>query len=267
MKLPQIIPPLSFLVVLSGTPLTATVLIEEDFEGLTNVTDGAFNRADDESQVEVSLSTAGDPFSLGAGNQYVIHRDADNDDGAVAGLMNSVGALDGGLFSINFLFYEPGADGLNDSILVRVGPDTNSNNAAVDISLNNGTLNATNATAVSNAYALNSFYAMDIVGNESGASVNYEGKSLANNRYDVWLTDSSGSSSLVLSDVLFRSTGETLDSFFFQTFSSAQQEIYYDNLTITDNEAVVIGVIPEPATSALLLGGTLAFGAMFRRRR
>ncbi len=55
MKLPQIIPPLSLLVVLSGTPLTAAVLVEEDFEGLTNVTDGAFNCADDESQVEISL--------------------------------------------------------------------------------------------------------------------------------------------------------------------------------------------------------------------
>ena len=211
---------------LSGTSLTAAVIVEEDFEGLANVTDGAFNRADDESQVEVSLSTAGDPFSLGAGNQYVIHRDADGDDGAVAGMMNSptAGTLDGGLFSINFLFYEPGGDGLDDSILVRVGPDTNSDNAAVDISLNNGTLNATNVAAVSNAYALDSFYAMDIVGNESGASVNYESKALANNRYDVWLTDSSGSSSLVLSDVLFRSTGEPLDSFFFQTFTNLRSQ-------------------------------------------
>ena len=241
----------------------AVVLIDEDFEGIDDIADDtAFT-----DNIGGSLDTTGDPFNLGAGNQYV--RQDDGGSGSTrVGALNSLEVLNESVFSVNFLFNEPSVANRNEAIVFRAGDSQDSNAVNVDVFFNNGTLGAFGATPVPGAYLLDTLYGFDVVVNDTAAALtDYRGgEDLASNSYDVYLTTSTGVTARVLDDVAFRNGELNIDSVFFQTFGSAQQQFTFDNFILTDDEAIVRGVssIPEPASLALVgLGAMCLLG---RRR-
>jgi len=248
----------------AAAPSQAVIIVDEDFEGIASITDGAFDENDNGS-----LDTAGDPFGLGSSNTYVRQDDGSTSSGGIVGISDAVGSLDNGVFSVNFLFNEPTVANRNEGISFRVGENNDSSNVNVDIGFNNGTINPSQVTGITNAYMLDTTYGFDVVVNDSASLVNYDSETLPSKTYDIYLTDLAGVTTLLFDDVPFRNLGgsdEDLDSVFFQTFGSARQQFTYDNFIVTDDEAIVRGIssIPEPASLVLALAG---FGCLAARRR
>ncbi len=226
------------------------------------------------TRLSASLQTdAANRFGLGVSNQYARIDDGSTTASGLLEAFNEVPSFNGGIFSANFLFIEPsniflGTTTRNDDISVRLGDNPDSNTVAVDVRLNNGTLTASGFTGASGSYLLDTVYAMDIVGNESGSALtDYRGsQDLPNNAYDVYLTDTLGNTVLALDDVAFRNNGQNIRSFIFQSFGNARQTLDVDNIVLTDDEAVVLGVtsIPEPTSAAAI--GLLAMVGLRRRR-
>ena len=259
---------LSVLASLATAASTAAgaVVISEDFEGIASITDGAFTNNDNGS-----LDTAGDPFNLGSGNTYVRQDDGSTTSGGFVGILDSPtvqSAADGSVFSVNFLFNEPTVADRNDNIAFRVGDSQDSNAVAIDLRFDDGVLSASNSgSTMTAAYALDTVFGLDVVGNESGATITYNGgETLPNDSYDVYLTDAAGNTTLVLNDQGFRNTGETLDTVIFQTFGSARQQFAYDNFRLSD-DATVLGVTPIPEPASVAAMGLLGLVALRRRSR
>ena len=253
---------------LAAASAHAVVIETEDFEGATGVNyngtvyQGERADTDDNSGVVTDSTTFA---GFGADNTFV-RQETNGDNFSAVGVNDDYGSLDNGLLSFNFHFSEPTAAGQDTEARFYIGGNTG--DRPVWLNFNNGTISPEGDAATA-SYLLDASYAIDVVANESGSTVTYNGsETVANESYDVYLTTSSGSTTQIFDDVAFQELGVNIDSFYF-VVADGNQTFSHDSITITDDEAVILGyanvVVPEPASLALVGLGSLLICS--RRRR
>ena len=245
----------------------ADVIVDEDFEGATSFADTVFSgeRVDNGTGVSATLETDSTTFpSNGAGNTFV-NLTTTTDNFAAVGVNDDFSELDNGIFSASFMFNEPVQATPGGEARFYIGGNTG--DRPVWLNFQDGVISPEDS-ADTFAYVPGTAYTLDVVANESGSTITYDSGSetLANNSYDVYLSGPTGPAAQIFDDVAFQETGVLIDSFYFVS-ADGNQSFTFDDIIITDDEAVIRGgsnVIPEPASLALLgLGGLMMLG---RRR-
>lgn len=202
---------------------------------------------------------AGNDF--GPSNQFVSFNDANGTD--FIGMVHNT-TIDAGqavTFSLNFI-------GKNDQgISIGFSAGTAPNQALgsdriLRATLSNGSISGDNATDGfgSGFFNLDTAYELKLVVNDSGSSINYANRSLADNAYDVWIRDLNDSGSTYVGTGTFTSAAQYHSVA--RSFNGPTPNYYFDNWSV--DEGAIVTPIPEP--SAALLGGLGAL-LLLRRRR
>ena len=210
------------------------------------------------------VTDAGGIFGNGTSNKYL---DTNDGSGNSTNVVDSTvsGAVNSG--TLSFKFHEITQASRNDNFVINFGTGEPSGSRGLDFRFSDGTLTAmagTNATAVG-AYSLDTTYTADLVFNNTGSVINYfDGNSVANDTFDVWLTTLSGASMLLLDDAPFRNTlgNSNFDYLNFRTFSNDQQRFFTDDVVLRDD--VFVTNVPEPSVGLLSL---LGLAVVLRRKR
>lgn len=259
-----------FLISLVPTLLQAQgVILSEDWEGLatgsySSQTRAPFSSVSTSGGALTIVEDSGDLFGNGTSNLFLDHIDSSTSqstelrDTTVSGMTQ--------LHTLSFRLYEPDVVNRDGAFIVRIGDGIGSSDAAVDINFNDGTVGGNGLSSpVVGAYSLDSAFGIDLVVNNTGATVSnyHDGNSVANDTYDVWLTNGA-TTTLIIDDLAFRNNIATINRIDLRTFSGARQEMYIDDITLYDS-AYVSFAIPEPSAYAYGLG--IIAGLVVLRRR
>jgi hypothetical protein len=239
-----------------------TVILTETFEsytaGASLTAGGTWGNSTGGTVVVVRDEATSTAF--GTPNQFLDYNDAS----AGSGRLQSQGftAASDALTTFAFDFMEPSVGGSNE---MWVGYSINNldligANRRMGVTFNGGTIGSVSFPA-SNTYSLDTTYRFYMIFNDTAAAVSYSGGTLAAGVADMWLEDAGG----VFTFVGTRNpenvaTSETSYSVAFRSFTTPQQRMFIDNVSLTVGAAAV----PEPAVA--LLGG-MGLLALLRRRR
>lgn len=131
------------------------------------------------------------------------------------------------------------------------------------VSFTNGEITSDNSTAGygTGFFTLNIAYEFKMVLNDSGASINYADRSLADNSFDVWIRDLNDSGSTYVGTSSFTSAAQYHSAV--RSFNAPAPTVYIDNWSV--DEGAIVTPIPEPSSLGLL--GLALGGLLLRRRR
>ncbi|HSP42375.1 MAG TPA: hypothetical protein VLO11_05860 [Luteolibacter sp.] len=206
----------------------------------------------------------GDGF--GTSNRYADFRDTSSaTTNGYSSMVHTTNIAAGQVVTFSLDFIAVNDQGIN------IGFATSSNESQVlgstdrvfSASLTNGSIGGLNATTGfgSGFFTLNTAYELSMVLNDSGATVNYANRSLADNSYDVWIRDLTASGSTYVGTGTFTSVAGGYYSAA-RSFNGPTPNYLIDNWNV--DEGALVSPIPEPR--AALLGG-LGLLALLRRRR
>lgn len=239
----------------------ATVVLSDDFESYTANAALPTTDWDVRTTVPAATYTILNSSEFGSPNQFV---DFDDNTGSGFGNMIHKTSLAGGgayTFSLDFIHttsgsgiqfgFSAGAD-----VGTALGSDT-----IARVSLNDGDITGTNSSSGfgTGFFNLNDAYELKMVLNDSGSNIDYAGRSLADNAYDVWIRDLTDSGSTYVGTGTFTTSTQYYTAA--RSFNSPTPTTYIDNWLV--ETGAVVTPIPEPGT--LMLLGLGAF-VMLRRQ-
>lgn len=241
----------------------AAVLFTDDFSDLTppnsftnGLGPGGGNQGGEGNQQ--FASNTGSPF--GSSNTYADLNDTSGTNYSSAQSTNYAGASNA-VSTFQFDFHETSTGG--DSGLIfgyaMQNDQLNTGGNRVRLQLDDGSITGLTTTA-SNTYSLDASYTLYMILNDTAASVNYAGGTVAAGTADVWFEDFGGGNATYAGSVAVNNTQTASYRVAFRTFSSSLQQVYVDNVSLSTGAAS----IPEP--SALLLS-TLGGLLLMRRKR
>ncbi|QYY35063.1 hypothetical protein [Ruficoccus sp. ZRK36] len=277
----------SFLPPLAGS---AAVMFEDDFNEYANGLEmigasgtqwGASANSQTESpllDVFTVLEDSNDYFGAGTSNKYV--------EMAVTSTISQYSiVMSAHDFSetsvtgqVSFKFYDPtDASSIGSGWALRIGDGYAGNgNTCFGIILNEGVLSAGSGTGVNKGvtltnYSMDTAHTVTIVYNNSASSFDYSSKSVASKTMDVYLDG------ILIGDDVAGSGGHgvstdpiedplTYDNISNINFTSKSYSDFQDTLNIDDVIVSTDISIPEPSTSAFLIGISVLLVTFLRRR-
>jgi hypothetical protein len=252
-----------------ATTASAAILVSDDFESEADNDPPADPPWDVLENVSGSGATTrvengGDPFNVGAANNYLRLRDNSGSAQSTAGISNSLTASN--VLGVSFDFFEPSAgagETFNDELIINIlAPNPSNVVSATDrifrMDFNNG-----DAAGSTTDYTIDALHHADIILNTSGAAYNYGAGTVADQTADIWIDGV-----LVVDDFARNgaaSNGNLMGSLVFTTLNGGQQNFYIDNLVVTDTPQ--IAAVPEPASLFVFAFTLLAAGFFARQRK
>jgi hypothetical protein len=171
-----------------------------------------------------------------------------------------------GAWTVSFDFYEPNTSiagtGTHFRLVMGNGDLTSGTTRAVDFLLdaaNDGIATTGNARNFNGLpalvpYTTNALHHFDFVGNHSGATINYDGGTIADQTFDVYMDGVK-----IFDDLIYETSMSSINNIGFGYNSgsgSRFQRLYLDNIVVHD-----ITAVPEPSTFAI--AGIVLFGLGF----
>ncbi len=242
-------------------PASGANILFDDFESYTvgsNIHDQTNWNADNRAGNVTTQNT-----NFGTSNKYAEIKDTSGT--GFSSMVHKTKIESGQTVTFSLDFIASNDQGINFGFATSTAENQvlGSTNRAFSTSLTNGSIGGTNATGGfgSGFFALNAAYELKMVLNDSGATVNYAGRTLVDNSYDVWIRD------LTVSGSTYVGTGtfDTVAGGYYsaaRSFNGPTPTYYIDNWLV--EEGAIVSPIPEPR--AALLGG-LGLLALLRRRR
>lgn len=259
--------PLVLLACLLTAHVQSANILSDDFEGYTvgtaiNTT-ANWNARGSGNGGSVTVEGS-DGF--GTSNRYADFKDASSaTSSGYSSMVHTTSINAGQLVTFSFDFIA-----VNDQ-QINVGFATSTNESQVlgstdrvfSASLTNGSISGLNATNGfgSGFFTLNTAFELKIVFNDSGATVNYADRSVADNSYDVWIRDLTAAGSTYVGSGTFTSVAGGYYSAA-RSFNGPTPNYLIDNWSV--DTGALVTAIPEP--SITLLGG-LGCLLLLRRRR
>lgn len=245
---------------ISLSSVNAASLLFDDFESYTAGSNlgAAANWNTDNRGGAPAISNNND---FGASNQFV-----DFSDGSTTGfssMVSTTSIASGQAFTFSLDFIAANDQGI--SFGLSAGTAANNvlgSDRVLRANLTNGSISGENETNGfgSGFFSLNTAYQLKLVVNDSGATVDYAGRSVADNSYDVWIRDLTASGSTYVGTGTFTSAAQyhTVG----RSFNAPTPTTYIDNWSV--EEGAIVTPVPEP--SMVLLSG-LGSLLLLRRRR
>ncbi len=261
----------------------ATAALLDDFTGTpgSNPSSAIWSERSEPSGVSIALATdTGDLFQQGTSNTYVELADTSGSNGLGLGSdlddgtgNTPVGNLNNQVATVSFLLVDP-IEGQS-QFVVRIANNTTGSTVSIDLRIgDNGVSDGGNGSAVLedvDVMNVGELYEINLITNDTNSTlVDYLGTNdVGSGKYDVWVTNTGGNSTLVVDEGSFdngftASTNQSMDLLRFVMFSGSQGTYYIDDVNIDDGAQVGF-IIPEPASLALLVSGTVLVAS--RRRR
>jgi MYXO-CTERM domain-containing protein len=237
------------------------VLISDDFESYSvgSSLGSAANWNIDNGAGAPTISNASD---FGASNKFVNFNDANSSD--FSSMVHTTKIDSGQTVTLSLDFIATDDQSINFGFSSSTTANQVLGNSLVArTSLTDGAISGTNSTSGfgSGFFSLNTAYELKMVLNDSGATVNYANRSLADNSYDVWIRDLNDTGSTYVGTGTFTTVAGGYYTAA-RSFNSPTPTYYIDNWVV--EEGAIVSPIPEPR--AALLGG-LGLLALLRRRR
>ncbi|QYY35062.1 hypothetical protein [Ruficoccus sp. ZRK36] len=242
-----------------------------DLDGLSGSEWNVYNNTETETDVFTVQQDTANYFGQGTSSNYMrmaITNEIVQKSTAVSSKSFTENTLTG---QVSYRFYDPtDASSTGDGWAIRIGPGSGNGVTSFSLIMDEGSLYAGTGTSVGKgdvllSYDMDTAYTVTIVFNNSADTISYAGGSIASKTMDVYVDGVRVGTNLAGSGTE-GTTSTSHENIASVNFTSKSWNAFADTLYIDDVEVSTDISIPEPSTSAFLIGMSVLLITFLRRR-